>query len=712
MRMLPAAIIASLALSSTAFAGSWDKLTASAESVELSGAVELDLFGDRHGNGPGVFVMGYTSGDDDATAFPMQLQTVSRLSGMTKGLADELGLDVKTLKVNELELEYAVVPELWLGTDRQIRVVDLPVVVGANSAADTADLDTIDEHIAINLAQLGTAWAVRPSTGKVHIAPATDGASLLSAVGGTQVSFTSMASEKIQYGKDKGWTLPMPYLVDGSIGGQDVSLGIYLGGVSAVSNQVELPEAPVVEYGDLDISWQPVALGDVELDHDWVAIDSAFRVLDVENPVRMGVVGANALGSFDIAVDPAGTMALAPAEKQQRRSPLAGYLEAADADLAECVEPPEDAPADEELAPAAERCASQYADIAELKLADGDLDGAIDAWKTITGDETNARDCTNWLSYGDLQLAAGDLDGAIASFDKASAQYHAWWDMEAYERIDAQKAFDKLDEEEQDAAERRPQADACHVADGRLAAAYFAKGDGDKVAELYEQHLDLDPGLAAVYGSELILANDLEAAHGPLRMVEHLTLGAALRAKPGLGRVFTLQNDWESASANYQRSLRDDPTALTTTGMWVQDMARALGPDEALTQARKWAGQRPDFLAAWYGVAVAAKVAGKDPQFVVRDADPVFEDALRMAPNDDYINAAWARFLVATGRAGMGVKVAEKAVELAPDSAQAWLSLAMAQEASGKGDAKASYARAVANGAQQTAFALVRPKAQ
>ncbi|MCB9780347.1 MAG: hypothetical protein H6742_17415 [Alphaproteobacteria bacterium] len=715
MRMLPAAIIASLALSSAALAAPTDKITAAPEAVELSGAVELALFGNTMGNGPLDFVLGYTSEDEDANAVGIHLSTTSEISAVTRGVAEKLELKVKKLKLNGQQVEYVLMPQLWLGAERQIVIKNLPMVIVETNPADVADLDDLDDAIGVNLAQLGVAWAVRPSNGTVHFAPADQASALLSAVGGTQLSFTRMAAEKVQYGKDKGWTTPLPYLIDGNVGGQDLKLALSLGGMNAVSNQVELPEAPLVEVGDRDIQWQSIALGGVDLGSDWVLVESGFRVLDVENPVRMGMIGATSLTDVDIAVDPAGTIALAVAADQKRKDPRERSLAAAKSDLDKCLAPPEgdEAPTeDADAPPPAEKCAAQYASVAKVQLRNGDTAGALATWKTITDDPTNARDCTNWMSFGGLQASTGDIDGAIASLTKASEQYHGWWDMEAYERLDAQKAFDKLKEEEQDAATVRPQPDACHVADGQLAAAWFAKGDSDKVAEIYTAHLDLDPSLASVYGAELVLADKLEAAHGPLRMVDHLTLGGVSNAKSALGHVFAMQNDWEGASANYMRALETDPTALTTTGMWVRDMARAVGPDDALEAARKWATQRPDVLSAYYGVAVAAKLAGKDPQFIVRDGDPVFQDALRMAPNDAFVNAAWARFLVETGRAGQGIKIAEKAVQLDPTSPQAWLSLAIAQEAVGKDDAKASYGRAVAAGALTPAFALQRPKAQ
>lgn len=713
MRLLPAASVAALLLTASPALAGVDAFNAPVEATNVTAAVELDLYqSGHHDSRPSV--IGFTSEDGEAKTF--SLSTWSRYSVMSSGFAESLGLKTKKTKVNGTKQEYVVVDTIWLGADKQIELSDVTFLIQETPEEQILDLDTFDSRLTLNLAATGLAWSVSPSTGKVTLAPADQGASLVSAVGGTTAAFRELAPGKVKYGKEKLEIGPRPYVIAGAVGGQPVDLILEYSGGADVSTHVAVPDdVPTDRAGDLEWRWLPTTLGGVELGESWVRMEPNYRVVGPDlyegGDVNLGSVGSYQLALFDVAVDPAGTIAIAAAAQQVRKDPRQMRLEIAEKKLAECLEPEEPLTEEEAAKPDGKRCASKYADLAITKDRLADLDGALKAWEAII--EANDKTCDNWQSIGDAQARTGDLEAAGASYAKAADMYHSWWDLDAYDRADAAAAFDKLDEGEQDVAALRPQPAACHTADGALAAVRFALKDTEQVASLYGERLDLDPALAVVQGSALILADDVEAAHGPWRMAEHLTLGPAPSAKLGLGRLFAQQGDWDSAAVNYEAALDMRTNNPTGTVMWIDDAAAALGAEEALTLARKHVGRNPNTPAAWLGVAHAAGLAGKDPAFVITDGDKVFADQLVRYPRSAFIHAIHARFLAATGRVDQAKAEADAAKALDPGHPDVWVAMAEVQTAQGKpGPAKSSYQRAVMYGAANPEYLLLIDKAR
>ncbi|NOY25789.1 MAG: hypothetical protein GXP62_07930 [Oligoflexia bacterium] len=695
------ALLAALAgRSQGALARGFDAIESPVGSVDIADIVSLDLLASPDGDAT-VYVWGKLSDDDsdddNDDACLVTVASSSLTSQISGAQADRLALKHKAIMLNGLTVDRVVIPAVKLGP---VTLYDVPAVVPRQPTNNSACLQ-------LSLPATGLAWAVMPSTGKLYLAPTAQGTQLTDKLGGTAIQATSVAAHRVRYGKLKIDLSSTAFLVDATIDDQPVAVALGLGRTTDVSPDVVL-SGPSRAVGDRDYSWAHLRIGDTDLGSAWFQREPTWRYLSQgdDHPVMMGSVGDDILSHFDIASDGAGKLAFKLATEQVRLDPRPTLLAQAQADLETCLNPAQPPTGDDPDKPPGERCADQYARLASQALMAGDLETSLAARMAVAQAAPGV--CENWSAVAELQLALGQTDNATQGFQQASTQFHAWWDLDGYQRDDARKKWSDLPEDQQKIAQIQPQPSACFVDDGMLALGLLIQGKTDKMKAIARDRTDLDPGLPAVYGAWLLMQDDVEAAHGPWRMVEHLSLGPALLAKAGLGRLFSQQGDWDSARANYQAALSIDDEDATVTGMWVDDMALRLGPDAALDEARAWAAQRPDSLAALFGLARAATLAGTDTAWLIAKADAVFAAHVQVAPLDANGLATWSRYLTATGRVEHGKRVAQRAIAVDPTVANAWLALAEAQQASGNAeDAKRSMLHAAQNSGQHPGYTLL-----
>lgn len=706
MRPILAATLATLALAtSPALAGPFAALQAPVDAAELAQPVELKLYTGEAGMGftPRIAVS-FEAAKEDATMPPhlrlAMLSSGGRANVISSGYAEKLGLKVKHKKVGGEKVDYVVVDDMWLGDERQVHLAGVTFIVDQTPEPQLEDKDSFDDVLLLDLGTTGLAWAVRPSTGTVHLAPADQAAGLLAAVGGTTLPYRTADEQKVKYGKAKSWISGMDLIVAATVGGASTDLVLELAGASDLSTDVATPaDAPTSTWADRSWKWLSTDLGGLSLGSWWYRQESAYKILGPSvydgGAVTLGSVGGRVLTRVDIAVDPVNhQVALAPAKTQQRHDPRAWLLTQAEADLKACLEPAEPLPEDQADVPAGERCAGPYADLAMTKGMTGDLAGALEALTTVA--EAAPHDCTNWVSVAQVQLAQGDATPALESFSKASELYHAWFAMDPWARDDAQKAFDKLSEEEQDAATVRPQSDSCSVADRGMADVNFALGNAGEVERIYTTYMDLDPGLAAIYGAQLTLQDKVEEAHGPYRMIDHVSLRKDDRAKAGLGHLFAQQGDWASADVNYQVAMRMTDADSAIALLWAQDALAALGEQDALHQARQLAAAHPADLDQLGAVARIARLAGKDTAFLTGTADAIFAEEAALNPNWPVVQATYARYLLDTGRVEQAAAIIDRVVKDNPGAALIWVAKAELHELQGdSAQARKAYLRAV-----------------
>lgn len=679
------------ALSSVAHAGTQGKIEKPVGNAELAGVVSVDLLA---GADARPLVWGWTSTEEGADPCTVELTSQGHVSTISEGAADGLKLKRKGKKLNGADIEIVTIPTLKVG---DLTLTDVTATINEKMSGGTC--------VQLALPATGLAWAVTPSTGKAHFAPAAQAGELIAAVGGQSLPFTAWETRKVKFGKTKTEWSTRPYLVEGTVGGQQATLNLGFGDRTDLSSAITL-EGPTASKGDLVSTWTEVQVGGLSLGSTMVQRNSSYRELDPDgsNPARLGRVGTALLGGFDVAVDPAGTIALKAAPTQVRLDPRPANLERAQAALDKCLDPDEPPTGEEAEKSPEERCAGAYGKIAGAAMAVGKLDEALKAREVGTTTTPNA--CDAWLGLGDVQLARGDAAAAATAYERAATLAHAWWDNDPWERKDLQKAHDDLEPAEQKAAELQPQASSCLAADGKLAIALLAANRVAELTSLAAARTDLDPVLPAVLGSQLILEDRVEDAHGPWRMVDHLAMGPSVAAKAGLGRLFANQGDWDSAMVNFHAALDMAPNDATVAVMWVEALIEQVGAKDALDAARKRVAERPSNTAVWLSIAVAAKAAGVSPDFAIKDGDPVFQNYLGRATLDADLQATWARFLIATGRADQAAAAVTRALEINAASPQAWLAKAELAAAQG-GDPKDALLRAVQSSGGHPGYTLL-----
>ena len=704
------AIIGLLASSTTALAGV-DKFVGSVDEVILAGTVEVPLVGDPSGETLDAMVgMTVTKEGEEARTFPVQLSGREAVIVVPQALVDELGLKKHTKKdklggtIDWVDIESLTIGGLEL---KGVRAM----VQGSKS-----DSTISSGEVRIGMAALPElSYAILPSKGVVKFAPADQGATLVSEVG-TAIPYTETPWGKVKFGKSKKLQPMRSLEVAAKVGGTDVTVSLDPG----VEGSTVSPEAGVAlegghNSGDTWHFWLDAEVGGASTS-TWFYRNSA---LERGGYQHQGVLGSDAIGAMDIAVDQAGkTVALAVAKEQVRADIVPDMIAYAEKELEKALAEQDEAKEGEEAKASDEgdeesgkdpARAGAYAALAGTYDTYHRTDKAAETWAKVV--ELDDSSCTNWLSYGSAQLNVGDADGAIASFSKSSEQYHAWWDNDLETRKDMKKLANKGSglnvDEEGKSTDPAEAPGACFVADGHLAQAMLVKGDLDGVEQAYRAHLDLDPGLALAYGNASLRTGEIARAHEALRQAMRLESGPDALNRLALGVAYVQQDDFTSATELFQRAAEldsDDPMAVS---LWLDAVRRGQGNAAAADQAKAWATSRPDNAAAHLAWIQAASAAG-DASEASTAGEALFNTQIAQHPRNASLQAVYARFLVVQGKLTEAAKAADTAVELNPGLGLAWLAKADVAAAQGDDAAAAEAVKTAASVASgHPAYALL-----
>lgn len=704
------------ALPGVALAGSpFDKVLGGADSVELSGPVDVPLYrAATGGTRVGVFL-----GIGEDRFFVEVLPGTSSLF-LSSGASGKLGLKAKDKKINGTEYTYVDIDEAKLGdaTLRDVRV--LTTEARADNLSDAVREETpegipFDGHIGLGALTSQLSWALLLDEGVLRIAPASQGATLVSDLGGAVLATRSIPSEKVRFGEDKLWSLPDALVATVDIGGNQTDAVLSWALPSSVlDTSLELTsDLPSSVSGDRTFRWAEAGLPDATT-NTWVLHSSAFSYLTTDDGPLMpykGLLGRNALDELSLAYDPAtGSLGYKKAEKPQRTSPLPELLADAQAALDKSLEAPEDAAADAE-APKGDKGA--WKRVAELKEDMGDYPGAIEALTKIT--EIDQDSCDAWHDLGVRQWKSGDLEAAQASLETATALFDTWWTTD----IPLSPKYQDLDEREIELANRKHLAAksraewseliakaekkgveptelgvpeglkvqpgaACGAVRADLAAVLFVRGETDKVAELYSGRADWDKGLPLVAGSAALASGDLDAAAAAYRQNSKMDLSTEAHSRVGLALVAAQQGRWD-----------DGRKLMARANAWQQDdsdlrawLELRAGKDGAVGAAKE-AAQLADADPSNAGTAVIwaewARSAGDDAKATAaaKRARALTATALLHNSDDAYAIALNARLALVEGDTAGARKGAERAIKLAPGMAAAHAALAAVEAAEG-----------------------------
>lgn len=742
-RIAPSVLLTlAAALPSVALAGSpFDKVMGGADAVTLSGPVDVPLYrAPWGGSSVGVFM---NVGED---RFFVQVLPGASSLYLSSGAAGKLGTKVKSKEINGTEYSYTDLDEAKLGDVvlQDLRVLTTEAEMDNLSASvreEAPEGVAFDGHIGLGALTAHLSWALLLDEGVLRLAPADQGASLVSGLGGETLKTRSLPSAKLKFGKDKLWSLPDALVATVHLGGNDTEavLSWALHG-SLLDTSLPLPAAaPTSRSGDRLFGWAEAGL-EGQRASTWIHHTSGFSYLTTEDgplvPYK-GLLGRDILEELSVAYDPAtGDLGYKRAEKPQRKDPLPELLADAQSALDKSLEPAEDAAADAEP-PKGDKGA--WKRLAEVKEDMGDFAGAIEALTKIT--EIDEDSCDAWRDLGNRQRAAGDLDGAQVSLQKGADLFNAWWSPEiplspkyqdlepraielanrkhlsAKSRTEWSELVAKAEKKGVEPAELGvpeglvPQPGAvCRDINADLAGVLFVKGEGDKVAALYADRHDWDGDLPLIAGNAALAAGDLDAAAAAYRQNSKAIIHPEARSRVGLAVVAAKQGRWDDgkklmARANAATQQDADLQA------WLSLRAEKDGAVGAAKEAAQLSNAAPGDMGSAVIWAEWAKAAGDEGRVSEATARAKANTAqtLRHDADDGYAISLNARLALVAGDTAAARKGAERAVKLAPGAAWAHATLAMVEAAEGdtaKAEAAFKKAAAIAPGVPYYAMQL------
>ena len=573
-----------------------------------------------------------------------------------------------------------------------------------------------DGVIGLNALPEDINWAILPSEGVVRFSRG----SAHTLEGGFQLSVQHEQALMEPFGK-------APFSTHVHRAATDVATGVTVAGIempaaielALVQSMTiwpnEVPAVSVVEVGDISHKLTDVSFGSQEMGAVRVAAHTGYDLVDkktqapfeVLKKINMAYIGQDLLWTYDVARDRAGgTISFKQIDETKRASPLDFMITQA----LKAVEPKESEEGSETTekaadAPAIPGSVNAWTQLAELYIANNQWDSAVEAMTNAT--VLGEKDCTAWQRLGRLQVAVGTPEAAVTSLEKASALYHAWYDMPLAQRKDIKKELDKLKGEDKDNAEHHVASDSCHTADGHLAAAKFATGQVVAIGDLYRRHFDLDRTLATVTGNALITRGEFTNAVEPLRQSLKIP-GPNPKARLALGVVYAEQGDWAAAEKLLMRANagQDDVQSFL---VWSDALAAAKGDDVRVEALRALVKSYPDAEAP--RVALAYAIAESEDTVLKtkleRASRNFFKKSVKLAKPSNERQANYARWLNQWNPGSdEALAAAEKAVAMRGGSPNAFIAMAEVLAARGEAEKAAEWTqRAAKTGADHIGYA-------
>ncbi|MEC8422980.1 MAG: hypothetical protein VX000_04335, partial [Myxococcota bacterium] len=224
----------------------------------------------------------------------------------------------------------------------------------------------------------------------------------------------------------------------------------------------------------------------------------------------------------------------------------------------------------------------------------------------------------------------------------------------------------------------------CRLATADLASVLFAKGDIDRIDELYASRSDWDSTLPLIAGNAALASANLGKAQSAYRQNAKMDLDRSSHARIGLALVSAKAGRWDDAKRLWAQAIASD-RRLHDSAAWLALRSEEVGA----VGAAKEAAQLSDADPGWAGGAVLwaewAKVAGDEARIVdaTRRAKSRTADRLRHDRRDAFAIAMNARLALVSGDIIAARKGAERAVKLAPGSVHAHEALALVEAAEG-----------------------------
>lgn len=591
------------------------------ESIDLEGIIEVPMYTDINGDPKlQVYVQSASTEEGDMGDL-FELRPDSHAIIVTEAFANANELEIKTTNKRLIpvpddfkvggEVKYVVIPSLTIS---KMVLNNVTALVSDKKSSHSNVIP--NSALSIGLASLPTSYAIMNSLGVIKFGD--DAAAMASEIGATAVPYKS---ETVLVGTSGSWApfgqskVIMPshsLVVDATFGDQTVPTELDFTGRNSLDKYVATSsEISSFKY-DLRSDWLSIKVGDIDM-------GTAFVGRPVERPLTDAVVpvatlGQQVLSQFDIVVDQSNaTIAFA------KHNGIAGFssiyemeLEKAQAALAPEESEETDGDSDAETEEASLNVGGINGLISVLKSGK-DYTAALEQYNLLIADEEEKTDCALWLDYGDVQKYLGNAEEARTAYVESARLYHSWWDIDLNTRMDINKAQADMKDEDIEAAKALSkdadinsveggwflsQPERCYVADGKVAGVDLALGNHKSVEENYRRNLDLDDGLARIFGNSALAQGKTEIAHEAYRQAIQLEDSQKDRAlnRFGLALVYADQGKWEQANDLFSEALELDDNILMAF-IWFNNAIVNTDYDSTIESLTDWAKRHPSNIA-------------------------------------------------------------------------------------------------------------------
>lgn len=628
-----------------------EKVTNQGDNVDLVGKTSAPLV--------------FTSGSADhqvvpdfleaEVATPFTLSVGDRMV-VTKGTATALGLEPKKRKLGRFEsVEVVELPPFQVGDAIFTGVI---AVVGGS---DTFALGAFP-----NLA-----WAVLPSSGEFVLAPASQGAELVSAVGGTQLPYSNRGVVEFKEGSTRGHSSGNSFRVQGTLNGQDATLLFRptFGHTGNATRDLLAGSTPVATHG---LQAAHVA----KLDVGGMTMDVPVMETAVHRPSSNEATVHIDAGGYDMAVDPtSGTLALRRADAVVHASTFAD-------EEAELLAALTDADGN---ALEGDAAAGTWSGLASLYRTNGQADKAVEYAKKAA--DATPDKCSAHESLGKAQLLAGAPADAAATFAAGAELYEPWAALSLDARDDLAEAA--ADGKETEIA---VQDHGCADLRGWQAYALLSQGELDQVTALYDAHYDLDPWIAEVAAVAYLAQERYDRADAATRQVQLREQSVSGQSALMFAVTQHARGQTPSALKNYTIAAGLTQGPLVTRAMALA-LVEAQG-DAGLAKAKSMAPLSADAALAY---AAALDASGQDATAAYAAAADAYTNSLRFDPTDGVGNAGLGFAQLGQGDVDGAAASGKAAIADAPQDGAGYILLGDVAAANADWDGAAEwYAKAAA----------------
>ena len=606
-----------------------------------NGIAEIPLYSDASGKPKLQTYVRTENTEEGSMGDMMDLVPESSLIVVSEGFVKANKLETRTTNKRLIpvpsdyktggEVKYVTIPQLQVGA---ITLTNVTALVGGSEVKGIDSTGKFSyKQPSIGLGALPVSYAIVESEGLIRVTAKDNASQLLEKVSSADAITIPYTETPWLIGRVGARSLTgatqqilpaMSLIADASFGGSsDTVQTLFNFGVTDSTLDKYHPATATISqyYGDVRQD-----LLDVSVGGKMVANASIERLgmMDIDGTFPMAMLGSNVLAQYDVVVDKtAKTITLVKNAGQKRLSSWENELAVAKKAL-EPKENTEKVTEDKEKTEKTEESAESTEpsgpdmgavnNVIKVLEKGGKYQETLEYYTMVLADAEEKTDCELWLNYGHTQRKLGDFATARSAYVQSAELYHSWWDMEIGQRMDINKAQDKMKKEDKDIAKEKSkdapvnsvtdgwyisQPSGCYVAEGYIGYLDMINGKFEDVQSNYRTNMDLDVNLARAFGNASLIQGDTATAHEAYRQAIRFEDGAYDRSlnRLGLAIVYADQGKWEQADGLFREAMELSGDILTVQ-IWMDNAKNVLGREAAEKQLMDWIASHPNHAAA------------------------------------------------------------------------------------------------------------------